>query len=141
VKACCVGERTIAICNTGKCPLHVTDVGFNRKTPHWRLVNNPYPARLPAGSCLSLLIRYKATEKCPRGVELVIKSDDPKMPVKKLDLLAYTVWPHSAPGKSGCDCGCDDRGCGCVDDGCGMQSLDPCCFGEGCCEPEDDDCC
>lgn len=141
VKACCVGERTITICNTGKCPLHVTEVGFNRKTSHWRLVNNPFPARLPAGSCLSLLIRYKATEKCPRGVQLVIKSDDPKTPVRMLDLLAYTVWPHSAPGKSGCDCGCDDCGCGCPEQGCGMQSLDPCCFGEGCGEPEDDDGC
>ena len=141
VKACCVGERTIAICNTGKCPLHVIDVGFNRKTAHWRLVNNPFPARLPAGSCLSLLIRYKATEKCPRGVELVIKSDDPKTPVRKLDLLAYTAWPHSTPGKSGCDCGCGDCKCGCADDGCGMQSLDPCCFGEDCCETEDDDPC
>ncbi|MBU3032090.1 choice-of-anchor D domain-containing protein [Paracoccus marinaquae] len=131
VRACCVGERTIALCNTGKCALHVTDVGFDRKTGHWRLVNNPFPAVLHPGSCLNLLIRYKATEKCPKCVQLVIRSDDPDMPVRKLDLMAYTVWPHSKPGKSGCACD-DDCGCGPCDDGCGVQSLDPCCFDEDC---------
>lgn len=133
VKACCVGERTIAICNTGKCALHVTDVGLSRKTGHWQLVNNPFPAVLHPGSCLNLLIRYKATEKCPKCVQLVIKSDDPRQPVKTMDLMAYTVWPHSKPGKCGCD---DDCGCGGCDDGCGVQSLDPCCFDDGCDDSE-----
>lgn len=129
VKACCMGEQTITICNTGKCPLHVSEVALSRKSKHWRLVNNPFPATLHPGSCLNLLIRYKATEKCPKCIELIIKSDDPEARVKTLDLMAYTVWPHSRPEKSSCDCNGD---CGCGDDACGVQSLDPCCFDEEC---------
>ena len=53
---------------------------FSRKNEHWQLVNNPFPARLHPGSCLDLLIRYKAGEKCPKCLELVIESDDPKNP-------------------------------------------------------------
>lgn len=128
VKACCMGETTIAICNSGECPLHVSSVDFSRETDHWRLVNSPFPATLQPGSCLDVLIRYKATEKCPRCVELLIHSDDPKMPVRRMDLMAYTVWPHSRPEGAACGCG---RGCDCgcsCDDACGVQSLDPCCF-------------
>lgn len=130
VKACCMGERVIAICNTGKCALHVSEATLSRQSKHWRLVNNPFPASLAPGSCLDLLIRYKATEKCPKGIALIIRSDDPQMREKTLDLMAYTVWPHSKPAGCECDHGCDD--CGCGDHGCGMQSLDPCCFDEDC---------
>lgn len=127
VKACCVGERTIAICNTGKCALKVKKIGFSRKNKHWQLVNNPFPARLHPGACLDLLIRYKAGEKCPKCLELVIESDDPKTPVKRLDLMAYTVWQQTGRCKPDCDCECD---CGCSDDGCSVQSGDACCFDE-----------
>lgn len=126
VKACCVGERTIAVCNMGKCTLKVSKVGLSRKNKHWQLVNNPFPAKLQPGSCLNLLIRYKAGEKCPKCMELVIKSDDPKAPTKRLDLMAYTVLPHSDRCKQDCNCQC-----GCRDDGCSAQSLDACCFDEG----------
>ena len=131
VKACCVGERTISICNTGACALHVSSVGFSRKSKHWKLVNNPFPATLHPGACLAVLIRYKATEKCPRCQELVIKSDDPSTPVKTLDLLAYTVWSHSHHGKD-CD-ECDEGACEChCGEGCTHQSMDACCFDEEC---------
>ena len=129
VKACCVGERTIAICNTGKCTLKVRKVGFSRKNKHWQLVNNPFPARLHPGSCLDLLIRYRAGEKCPKCLELVIESDDPKTPVKRLDLMAYTVWQQT--GRCKPDCNCDSEcECCCGDEGCSAQSLDACCFDE-----------
>lgn len=130
VKACCLGERTISICNVGDCNLHVTSVAFKRTSKHWKLINNPFPATLHPGSCLSVLIRYKATEKCPRCCELVITSDDPATPVKTLDVMAYTVW-------SGCGCQncCEDCRKGCCekrhDECCSAQSLDPCCFDEG----------
>ena len=52
VKACCLGERTISICNVGDCKLHVSSVAFKRKSKHWRLINNPFPATLHPGSCL-----------------------------------------------------------------------------------------
>jgi Abnormal spindle-like microcephaly-assoc'd, ASPM-SPD-2-Hydin len=57
VKACCRAERTLTICNVGECPLHVTSVKFKRKNPHWKLINNPFPATLAPGSCLGVVIR------------------------------------------------------------------------------------
>jgi hypothetical protein len=137
VKACCLGERTIAICNVGDCKLHVTNVAFKRKSKHWKLINNPFPATLHPGSCLSVLIRYKATEQCPRCCELVIVSDDPVTPVMTLDVMAYTIW--------GCGCRkcCDDcskGGCEKNHDGhCSAQSLDACCDDEGDSQHDDDD--
>ena len=130
VKACCLGERTISICNVGDCKLHVTSVAFKRKSKHWKLVNNPFPASLHPGSCLSVLIRYKATEKCPRCCELVITSDDPNTPVKILDVMAYTIWNECGCKKCCDDCGkgsCEKRHDAC----CSAQSLDACCDDEG----------
>ncbi|HWF73216.1 MAG TPA: choice-of-anchor D domain-containing protein [Solirubrobacteraceae bacterium] len=123
VKACCRAERTLSICNVGHCALHVTKVAFKRKNPHWKLVNNPFPATLPPGMCLGVVVRYKATEKCPIACELVIESDDPATPVKTLDVMAYTVW-RECTGKRDCDCrrcGCescegDAEDCGCDED-------------------------
>ena len=130
VKACCLGERTISICNVGDCKLHVMSVAFKRKSKHWKLVNNPFPATLQPGSCLDILIRYKATEKCPRCCELVITSDDPDTPIKTLDVMAYTVW-----GDCGCKNCCDDCHKGCCEkhhnEVCSAQSLDACCDDEG----------
>jgi hypothetical protein len=136
VKACCLGERTLSICNVGDCKLNVTSVAFKRKSKHWKLINNPFPATLVPGSCLSVLIRYKATEKCPRCCELIITSDDPETPVKTLDVMAYTIWG---------DCGsknCDDCRRGCCekhhDESCSAQGIDACCDDESH-DHEDDD--
>ncbi|MRG58023.1 choice-of-anchor D domain-containing protein [Phyllobacterium sp. SYP-B3895] len=130
VKECCLGERTIAICNIGECNLHVTGVGFKRKSRHWKLINNPFPATLHPGSCLNVLIRYKATEKCPRACELIITSDDPLTPVKTLDVMAYTI-----PNNCGCSKCCDDcrqGGCNKAHDACcNAQAIDGCCDDEG----------
>ncbi|MDR3451887.1 MAG: choice-of-anchor D domain-containing protein [Rhodoferax sp.] len=119
VKACCSAERTIALCNVGDCKLHVSSVAFRRKNPHWKLINNPFPASLHPGSCLSVVIRYRAAEKCPRSCDLIIRSDDPKTPVKLLEVLAHTVWPPECC----CKDGCDDCKKGC----CEKQRCDPCC--------------
>lgn len=143
VKEGCLGERVIALCNVGECALHVTSVRFKRNSPHWRLVNNPFPATLHPGSCLNLLIRYKATERCPRACELVIASDDPAAPVKTLDLLAYTAADSCACGKCDDDCprgGCGHAGRPC----CSLQAIDGCCSDE--CEeshdePDPKECC
>jgi hypothetical protein len=119
VRACCSAERTIAICNVGECGLRVTSVAFRRKRRDWKLVHNPFPATLHPGSCLNLVVRYTAIERCPRSCELEIKSDDPNTPVKVLDLLAYTIWDE-CPQKKCCD-KCDKEPC--------------------CCTPCPDDCC
>ncbi len=130
VRACCRAERTIAICNIGDCKLHVTSVAFKRKSRHWRLINNPFPATLHPGSCLNVLIRYKATEKCPRCCELVITSDDPDNPVITLDVMAYTIW-----NDCGCKKDCDDCKKGCCDHHHGDCSCGEC---DDCCDEEED---
>jgi hypothetical protein len=124
VRACCSAERTIALCNVGDCALHVTSVAFRRRSPHWRLVNNPFPASLHPGSCLSVVIRYKATEKCPRSCDLVIRSDDPKTPVKVLEVLAHTVWPtcRCKEGNHGEQPCAKERSC----ERCGPECCDEC---------------
>jgi hypothetical protein len=135
VKACCTAERTISICNVGACNLHVSSVAFKRKSPYWKLINDPFPATLRPGSCLGVLIRYKAAEKCPRACELVITSDDPTTPVKVMDVLAYTIWSDcgmkcSCGGK--CESGrrpsgpcCDEchDDCGCEEEGVDEESF------------------
>jgi hypothetical protein len=105
VNACCCADRTISVCNVGDCALHVTSVHFKRKSRHWRLIHNPFPEKLHPGSCLAVVIQYRATEKCSRACELVIESDDPSTPVKILDVLAYTVWDYCCKehGERGCD--------------------------------------
>lgn len=127
VKACCLGERTLSLCNVGDCKLYVASVAFKRKSRHWKLINNPFPATLMPGSCLSVLIRYKATEKCPRCCELVITSNDPETPVKMLDVMAYTIW-------NDCEKNCDDCRRGCCekhhDASCIAQGIDACCDDE-----------
>ncbi len=117
VKACCCAERTIAICNVGDCKLHIKSVAFKHKNPHWKLIHNPFPATLHPGSCLGVVIRYKATERCPRSCELVITSDDPTDPVKTLEVLAYTDWN---------ECGCK-KSCECEKKCCESCECDPCC--------------
>jgi Abnormal spindle-like microcephaly-assoc'd, ASPM-SPD-2-Hydin len=132
VKACCRAERTISICNVGDCSLHVTSVAFKRKNRHWKLINNPFPATLHPGSCLSVVIRYKATERCPVSCELVITSDDPVTPIKTLDVMAYTIWDPC-----GCKQCCEDCKKGC----CTKCHTEPCCQGgaDDCCQDEEDD--
>ncbi|MGH7049534.1 MAG: hypothetical protein ACREE5_02685, partial [Acetobacteraceae bacterium] len=97
--------------------------------PHWKLINNPFPATLAPGSCLGVVIRYKATEKCPIACELVIESDDPAMPVKTLDVMAYTVWDECCC-KRACDA-CHGKGCDrCRCEGTSEGAADDCCQDE-----------
>jgi hypothetical protein len=106
-------------------------VTFKRKNRHWRLVNNPFPATLAPGSCLGVVVRYKATERCPIASELVIASDDPTTPIKTLDAMAYTVWDT---------CGCTECGGDCRKCGCDKCRHEPPCEGlaDDCCTDEDE---
>jgi hypothetical protein len=128
VNACCCADRTLTICNVGDCALLVTSVRFKRKNRHWKILHNPFPTKLRAGSCMPVVIQYHATEKCPRCCELVIESNDPVTPVKIIEMLAYTVW---------CKEDCDD----CREDDCGKPHREASCR-QGypcCCEDDDDD--
>ena len=113
----------------GDCALDVTGVAFKRKSRFWKLINNPFPAVLHPGSCMGVVIRYKAEEKCPIACGLIITSDDPTTPVKTLDVMAYTIW-----NQGGCKHSCDDckKGCcnRCHDDCCCEGSADDCCTDE-----------
>lgn len=131
VKPGCLGEREISICNTGDCKLKVSSVTLKHDSKYWKLVNNPFPASLHPGSCMNVLIRYHGGQKCPTPNKLIIKSDDPETPKKKLRLLAYT---GSGTSPKGCGCGHGNEACGCGgchDTCCDLQSLDPCCWDEG----------
>ncbi|MBV9015146.1 MAG: choice-of-anchor D domain-containing protein [Alphaproteobacteria bacterium] len=130
VTACCCADRTISICNAGECALHVTSVHFRRKSRHWSLLCNPFPAILHPGSCFALVIQYRATEKCPRACELVIESDDPVTPVKRIDVMAYTIWDGC------CRENCEDCRKGCCDKHRGESK---CQQGYPCCCEEDED--
>jgi Abnormal spindle-like microcephaly-assoc'd, ASPM-SPD-2-Hydin len=135
VNAGCCADRTLSICNTGECALGVTSVRFRRRSRRWKLLNNPFPAKLRPGSCLPVVIQYRANEKCPRPCELVIESDDPVTPVKYVEVLAYTIWDACCKeGSDGCRKeDCDDCRKGCCD------KHPPCRQGYPCCDDDDDD--
>jgi hypothetical protein len=131
VTACCCADRTLSLCNVGDCALNVISVHFRRRSRHWKLLHNPFPAKLRAGSCLPLTIQYHATEKCSRIFELVIESDDPVTPVRVIELRAYTIWD------SCCKEDCDDCRKGCCD----KHHRDPSCrqgYPSGCDDDDDD---
>jgi hypothetical protein len=130
VTARCCADRTVSICNVGDCALHVTTVRLNRSSRHWKLLHNPFPATLHAGSCLSVVLRYKATEKCQRSCELIIECDDPNTPVKTIEVFAYTIWEPC-----GCKECCEECRKGC----CEKRDHGPCCRqGYPCCDDDDD---
>jgi hypothetical protein len=135
VNAGCCADRTLWICNTGDCTLDVTGVRFKRRSRRWRLLHNPFPAKLRPGSSLPVVIQYCAGEKCPRPCELVIESDDPVTPVKFVEVLAYTIWDGCC--KEGCDDGrkedCDNCRKNCCDE------HPSCRQGYPCCNDDDDD--
>ena len=136
VNAGCCADRTLWICNTGDCALEVTKAHFKRRSRRWRLLNDPFPAKLRPGSSLPVVIQYRAGEKCPRPCELVIESDDPLTPVKFIEVLAYTIW--DACCKEGCDCGRKEDDDGRRKDCC--DGRPSCRQGYPCCDDDDDDC-
>ena len=103
---CGIAQKTVSICNVGDCKLHVSSVAFSRKRRHFKLINNPFPATLHPGSCLGVVIQYRASCE-PECCELVIISDDPNQPVKVLDVVAYTRCEKK--------CECEEEKCGCED--------------------------
>jgi hypothetical protein len=114
---CGIAQKTVSICNVGDCKLHVTNVAFSRKRRHFKLINNPFPAALHPGSCLGVVIQYRASCE-PECCELVITSDDPDQPVRVLDVVAFT--------RCETECECEPR--------CRKCKTKPCC-----CKDRDED--
>jgi len=102
VKCCRREQRRLEICNTGDCLLHVHGVELRLHHKHFRIINNPFPAHLQPGSCLDVVIQYHAVQRAGKPCELVIESDDPHEPVRRVDVIAWTDW----------DC-CEERECEC----------------------------
>jgi photosystem II stability/assembly factor-like uncharacterized protein len=130
VRAGCCVERTFSLCNVGDCKLDVTQVELKCKSRFWKIVGNPFPATLRPGSCLGVIVRYTAEERCSRCCELVITSNDLQNPVTKLELTAYTIWDDCCKGEK-----CDE----CAKKACG-KACSCCCehHSSCCCEVEDD---
>jgi photosystem II stability/assembly factor-like uncharacterized protein len=135
VNAGCCADRTLSICNTGDCALSVTSVHFRRRSRRWKLLNNPFPATVRPGSCLPIVIQYRANERCPHACELVIESDDPVTPIKYVEVLAYTIWDACCKQRSD-GCNKEDR------DDCRNSCCDKhpsCQQGYPCCDDDDED--
>ncbi len=104
---CGIAQKTLSICNVGDCQLFVSSVEFSRERRNFKLINNPFPATLHPGSCLGVVIQYRADCE-PECCELVINCDDPDEPRKVLDVIAFTC----CETKCRCDkmpCCCNDR--------------------------------
>jgi photosystem II stability/assembly factor-like uncharacterized protein len=56
---------------------------------NFRIVTNPFPATVHPGSCLGVLIEYVPTCDSAACCELVIESDDPDTPVRKLFVTGH----------------------------------------------------
>jgi photosystem II stability/assembly factor-like uncharacterized protein len=56
---------------------------------NFRIVTNPFPATVHPGSCLGVLIQYVPTCDSAACCELVIESDDPDSPVRKLFVTGH----------------------------------------------------
>jgi hypothetical protein len=101
-------ERTLSICNTGECDLHVTKVAFAPDPwepgchdcdrcdchcgdkPHahgsdqccatFKIVGNPFPATVHPGACLGVVVRFVPDCFGAKCCKLVVESDDPANP-------------------------------------------------------------
>ena len=113
---CGIAQKTVSICNVGDCKLFVSHVDFSRKRRNFKLINNPFPAPLHPGSCLGVVIQYRADCE-PEPCELVIRCDDPDEPHKVLDVVAFTRCEKK------CEC-----------------KVKPCCCGDRRERRRDDDC-
>ncbi len=88
-----LAEKTISVCNVGKCNLAVTGVAFGPACPDFSIINNPFPATVSPDSCVNLVIRFTPTSAGPKSCTLVITSDDPDASVITKTVTADTPEP------------------------------------------------
>jgi hypothetical protein len=85
-----LAEKTVSICNVGRCDLNVASVEFVGACPDFTLVNNPFPAPISHDSCVDVVIRFTPTSCGPKTCTLRITSDDPDSPVINKTVTAST---------------------------------------------------
>jgi hypothetical protein len=96
-----LAEKTISVCNVGKCDLNVTDVLLKKDVLltedclDFTLVQatNPFPAPVSPDSCENVVIQFTPTSVGPKTCYLAIFTDDPDTPMKKLLVTANTPSP------------------------------------------------
>ncbi len=86
-----VAEKTVSVCNTGACDLHVSGASFVPPCPDFVFINNPFPATVSPDSCLDLVIQFTPTSAGPKSCNLVVTSDDPNTPSIPLTVTANTL--------------------------------------------------
>ncbi len=86
-------EKTISVCNVGKCNLAVTSAAFNPACPDFSIINNPFPATASPDSCMDVVILFTPASDGPKSCTLVIASDDPDQPAITLTVTANTPIP------------------------------------------------
>lgn len=83
-----LAEKTISICNVGKCDLHVTSAALNPGCTNFTLINNPFPATVSPDACLQLVVQFTPSSCGSNNCTLVITSDDPVTPTVTLAVTA-----------------------------------------------------
>lgn len=85
-----LAEKTVSVCNVGKCNLSVTGAAFTPPCADFALINNPFPATVSHDSCNDIVIRFTPTSVGPKSCTLVITSDDPDSPSIQMTVTANT---------------------------------------------------
>jgi hypothetical protein len=86
-------EKTISICNVGKCNLAVTSVALNPDCKDFSLINNPFPATVSHDSCNNVVIRFTPITVGYKECTLEITSDDPDSGLIQMKVTATTPAP------------------------------------------------
>jgi len=88
-----LAEKTVSVCNVGKCNLNVISVAFDPPCADFTLVNNPFPAPVSPDSCEDVVIRFTPTSVGPKSCTLKIVTDDPDTPVVMLTVTGNVPVP------------------------------------------------
>jgi hypothetical protein len=91
-----VAEKTVSVCNVGRCDLHIVSASFVPPCPDFTIVHNPFPATISHDACVGLTIRFTPTSPGPKSCNLVVTSDDSDSPILGLTVTANT--PTAAIG-------------------------------------------
>jgi photosystem II stability/assembly factor-like uncharacterized protein len=82
-------EKTISVCNVGKCTLNVLSASLGACVD-FQIVNNPFPAPVSPDFCVPLTIRFTPTSAGPKQCTLTITTDDPDEPIVEIPVTANT---------------------------------------------------
>lgn len=83
------GERGFAVCNVGTCDLAVSAATLPG-CGDFTITSNPFPATLPAGACLDVVVAFTPALSGPKSCTLRVSSDDPDTPDVDVPLTART---------------------------------------------------